>query len=98
MRYWAGECDFKDMQFQILPHVLRAYQPEEKCSGTSQPQIDYSKGFPGPWILSFTDISVPSQHTIDGVSYDAEIVLSHIYGADQIDRLVRLQRTLTSLS
>jgi hypothetical protein len=90
MRYWAGECDFNDMRFQVLPHVLRAYQPVAKCSGVFQPQLDYSKGFPSPWQLAFTDISVPSHHTINGVGFDGEIVLSHYYGdVDLPDRLVR---------
>jgi hypothetical protein len=92
MRYWAGECDFQAMKFEILPHVLRAYQPAEKCSGVVQPQIDFSKGFPAPWQLAFTDISVPSHHKIDGVGFDGEIVLSHFYGVpDNPDRLVRLK-------
>jgi hypothetical protein len=95
MRYWAGECDFQDMQFVILPHVLRAYQPVEKCPGEFQPQIDFSKGYPVPWQLAFTDVSVPSHHTIDGVGYDAEVVLSHYYG-DVVnpDRLVSERKWL----
>lgn len=88
MRYWAGECRFNDMEFEILPHVLRANQPSKNCSGAFQPQIDFSKGFPEPWLLSFTDISVPSQHTINGVRYDAEVMLNHHYNIDKHDRLV----------
>jgi len=77
------------MDFQILPHVLRAYQPRQKCSGDFQPGIDFSRGFPHPWLLSFTDISIPSQHVIDGKRYDAEVVLSHTYSIENGDRLVR---------
>lgn len=39
MRYWKGECRFNSLDFQILPHVLRAYQPENGCDGPFQPQI-----------------------------------------------------------
>ena len=45
-------------------------------------------GFPDPWLLSFTDISVPSQHTLDGKRYDAEVVLSHVYSVNTDDRQV----------
>lgn len=89
MRYFAGECRFNKMDFQILPHVLRAYQPRQNCSGDFQPGIDFSRGFPHPWLLSFTDISIPSQHVIDGKRYDAEVVLSHTYSIEKGDRLVR---------
>jgi hypothetical protein len=98
MRYWAGECDFNEMRFEILPHVLRAYQPESNCPGSFQPQIDFSRGFPVQWLLAFTDISVPSQHTIEGISYDAEIVLSHTYDMNATDRLVRVQRNVAPLT
>lgn len=88
MRYWAGECKFGDLKFEILPHVLRAYQPDVPCKGDDPPQIDFSKGFPRPWELKFTDVSVPSQHVIDGKSYDAEVVLSHTYSVNKYDRLI----------
>jgi len=89
MRYWAGECRLSKMDFQILPHVLRAYQPTF-CPGEFQPSADFSRGFPDPWVLAFTDISVPAQHVIDGKHFAAEVVLSHTYSIDQDDRLVRI--------
>ena len=89
MRYYAGECKFYKMDFQILPHVLRVYQPVEHCSGDFQPGIDFSRGYPEIWDLSFTDISFPSQHMIDGKRYDAEVVLSHTYSVENGKRLVR---------
>jgi len=49
MRYFAGECQLEDMDFQILPHSLRVYQPENDCSGKYQPGIDFSRGYPNPW-------------------------------------------------
>jgi carbonic anhydrase len=76
MRYVKGDCRFDQLDFQVLPHVLRAYQPQN-C--TVEPTIDFSFGYPFKWVLEFTDISVPSQHTQDGRRYDAEIVLSHTY-------------------
>jgi Eukaryotic-type carbonic anhydrase len=72
-----GNCSFADLNFQILPHVLRAYQPRKSCDVA--PNIDFSFGYPVPWLLEFTDISAPSQHTQDGRRYDAEVVLSHTY-------------------
>jgi hypothetical protein len=65
--------------------VLRAYQPK---SCDSQPNIDFSRGFPDPWHLSFTDISVPSQHVQEGKRYDAEVVLSHVYSKNRPNKLV----------
>ena len=60
---------------RILPHALRAYQPI--CSVL--PAIDFSFGFPEPWLLRYTDITIPSQHTLDGKRFHAEIILSHTY-------------------
>jgi hypothetical protein len=70
------------------PVVLRAYQPES-CG--AQPNIDFSRGFPDPWYLSFTDISVPSQHVQGGKRYAAEVVLSHVYSKDKSDKYVSSQ-------
>jgi hypothetical protein len=71
--------------------VLRAYQPHG-CG--SWPNIDFSRGFPDPWHLAFTDISVPSQHVQDGKRYDAEVVLSHVYSKDKDNKLVSSQFSL----
>ena len=80
------------MKFEIMPHVLRVYQPDE-CG--EWPVIDFSKGFPVPWLLQFTDISVPSQHTQDGQRYHAEVVLSHVYSMDNGAKMVRIRPPLT---
>lgn len=32
------------------------------------------------WLLRFTDISVPSQHTLEGRRYAGEVVMSHVLG------------------
>ena len=85
MNFVKGNCRFRDVRFEILPHVLRAYQPAF-CGVT--PNIDFSMGFPRPWHLEFIDISVPSQHKIEGKQYDAEIVLSHTYSVNKHDRLI----------
>jgi hypothetical protein len=84
MRYWAGECSYGDSKFEIMPHTLRVYRPNKPCGapGTVQPQMDYSQGFPVPWIYKFTDISVPAQHTIEGKPFDAEVIMSHTFTAD----------------
>jgi len=42
-------------------------------------RIDFSKGFSQWWYLSHTDIKTPSEHTQEGVRYDAEIQLHHFY-------------------
>lgn len=91
MRIWLGNCQMNKLKFEILPHVLRAYQPEDDCPGNEQPSIDFSRGFPERWLLEFTDVHVPSQHTIEGEQFDAEITLSHTYeDVDKADRLVSL--------
>jgi carbonic anhydrase len=88
MNYVKGDCRFDTLDFEILPHVLRVYQPshEQKCNVT--PTIDFSMGFPYPWLLEFSDISVPSQHTQDGYRYDAEVVLSHTSSSNGKDRYI----------
>lgn len=50
--------------------------------------VDFSWGFPDPWMLQFTDIVVPSNHAFEGKIYDAEVVLSHVYSVNQHDRLI----------
>lgn len=90
MRFWAGECHFDDMHFEVLPHRLRAYRPEKDCTGESQPSLDFSRGFPVPWLLSFTDISVPSQHEMEGKHYDAEVTLSHTFTVQKHDKQVSI--------
>lgn len=69
--------DDSRLSSKILPHVLRVEWP--LSCGTVTPQIDFSRGFPDPWNMRFMDISVPSQHTMDGKRYPAEITLSHTY-------------------
>lgn len=86
MHHGPGQCSLTNFDFQILPHVLRAYLPN-KCPG-EWPWIDFSMGFPDPWQLRFTDISIPSQHVQDGVRYDAEVVLSHVYSKNNPKKLV----------
>jgi hypothetical protein len=89
-----GNSRFGGFRFEILPHVLRAYQPSH-CGAT--PNIEFSMGFPRPWLLEITDISVPSQHLINGKRYDAEVVLSHTYeNLELADRLVRSAITSAS--
>jgi hypothetical protein len=95
MNYYAGECKLNKMDFQVLPRALRVYQPDN-CGDGQQPGIDFSWGFPDPWHLTFTDISVPSQHMMDGKLYDAEVILSHVYSVDQDDRLVSTNEKETS--
>lgn len=44
MHFNKGNCIFDEMRFEILPHVLRAYQPRNGCN--VDPCIDFSHGFP----------------------------------------------------
>ena len=90
MIFQEGNCEFEDMDFEILPHVLRANQPRVPCS--DPPNIDFSWGFPDPWLLAYTDVVVPSLHRQDGHQYDGEIVLSHTYSVDEADKRVSHER------
>ena len=45
-----------------------------------------------PWLLAFTDITVPSLHRQDGRQYDGEVILSHVYSQNKSDKRVRFQR------
>jgi hypothetical protein len=92
LQYGTGQCHVDDMKFQILPHVLRTYQPN-RCPG-QQPNIDFSMGFPYPWLLKFTDITIPSHHMQDGKRYDAEVVLTHAYSKNNPKKMVRSDNQL----
>jgi hypothetical protein len=88
MNYVKGSCRFDTLDFEVLPHVLRVYQPRRNDCNVA-PNIDFSLGYPVPWLLEFTDISVPSQHTQDGHRYDAEVILSHTYSTSNAsDRFI----------
>lgn len=85
MNYVEGNCKLGQQRFVVLPHVLRVYH--ERCR--VKPLADFSLGFPFPWVLKFTDVSVPSQHMMDGKRYPAEIVMSHVYSVDNGAKQVR---------
>jgi hypothetical protein len=89
IRYWAGECNFDDMRFEIMAHTLRVYRPKGNCPGRYQPQLDFSRAA-APWRYSFTDISIPSQHTITGRRFDAEVIISHAYSVKKDGKLVSI--------
>jgi hypothetical protein len=40
---------------------------------------DFSKGFSDHWYLSHVDIHVPSEHTQNGIRFDAEVQMKHFY-------------------
>eukprot|EP00536_Pseudo-nitzschia_multiseries_P002986 jgi/Psemu1/236253/estExt_Genewise1.C_420092 len=61
-----------------LPDGVRL-QCRKEGYGSRFGRIDFSKGFSHWWHLSHTDIHTPSEHTQDGVRYDAEIQLHHFY-------------------
>jgi hypothetical protein len=95
MNFVKGDCELGEMDFQILPHALRAYLPES-CG--IAPNIDFSRGFPNPWLLEYTDISVPAQHMQDGKKYDAEVILSHSYSVNKTGKEVSPELVLALLS
>jgi Eukaryotic-type carbonic anhydrase len=88
----------KEKAFTIERHTLKINQPMEqvggansddwqlKCKGNGSPtkfgRIDFSKGFHYWWFLSHIDVHVPSEHTQDGVRYDAEIQMAHFYSVN----------------
>lgn len=92
MHFNRGNCRWGEMRFEILPHVLRAYQPKDGCQ--IDPCIDFSYGFPDEWLLRYTDISVPSQHTFEGESYAAEVVMSHVNSVNKTTKEVLYQNTM----
>jgi hypothetical protein len=88
MYFQRGSCNFDDLRFEILPHVLRVRQPAIPCS--HPPNIDYSFGFPDPWMLTYTDIAIPSLHRQEGRQYDAEVIMSHVYSVDNDEKKVSI--------
>lgn len=47
--------------------------------GPRFPRMDFSKGFSEYWYLSHVDIQVPSEHTQNGIRFDAEVQMKHFY-------------------
>lgn len=91
MHFQKGNCDFADLRFEILPHTLRVHQPSV-CHDL--PNIDFSWGFPNPWILTHTDVIVPSLHRHEGRQFDGEIVMSHVYSTDMVGKRVRARQII----
>ena len=44
---------------------------------------------PEPWMLTYTDIVVPSLHRQEGRQYDGEVVMSHVYSVEKEGKRVR---------
>lgn len=91
MAFLRGSCGFGRMKMSMERHGLRAYQPmnpDGSVDCAEPANIDFSMGFPEPWHLVYTDFKVPSEHTLDGKRYDAEIVLAHIYSVDKPNKHV----------
>ncbi|GKY97302.1 hypothetical protein MPSEU_000688600 [Mayamaea pseudoterrestris] len=42
-------------------------------------RIDFSRGYPEWWFLSHIDFHVPSEHTLEGTRFDAEMQMQHFY-------------------
>lgn len=90
MQYRDDSCSWDDMkdQFTIERHALQIHIPQlsngeidcyEQDKGRRYPRLDYSKGFPDWWWMQRIDIMVPSQHSQQGVLYEAEVNLAHFY-------------------
>jgi hypothetical protein len=95
MKYRDSSCTVdilrKTGSFVVARHALRIIQPLEDLGGDTYRlackssigrrwgRIDFSRGFSQWWLLSHTDLHVPSEHTQHGKRYDGEIQLYHWY-------------------
>lgn len=81
--------------FTIERHALRVAQPLEEYEtgkyrlnclvqgrGRLFGRIDFSKGFHRWWFLNHMELKLPSEHTQNGMRYDAEVQLAHFYSVD----------------
>jgi len=72
-----GNCALHDIQFEITPYSLKGTYPK----GCRRPSIDISNSFHDRYASTF-ELKVPSEHTIEGKQYDAELYVSHVDNVD----------------
>ncbi|KAL3902608.1 MAG: hypothetical protein SGARI_005753, partial [Bacillariaceae sp.] len=95
IRTWCGDYKLTDDKFdvQILPHKLSLVMNRRPCSDVEStacqqnepPIADYPRY--SSFQTSFSDlitydVKIPSEHTIKGKQYDAEIQMLHIHPGD----------------
>jgi len=84
IRTRRGDFNLAEVDFKILPNALRMELPRSITKmvdgvevGRFPPQADYSEGWP-KCPVKHLEIKVPSEHTIYGKQYPAEVTIAHI--------------------
>jgi carbonic anhydrase len=74
------DCNAKDVSFEVTPHTLRAYFPEDD-STCERPTIQMDgpeTTNDDPFVLQFMEIHARSEHIVDGRYFDAELQMVHM--------------------
>jgi len=90
-RHWTnhGDCDINDVIFEIKPWGLLMTWPmpysnqNPETSPCKKPIMDSSGGYGESFYANYISVVSPSEHTIKGVRFDAEINIAHFnYGTN----------------
>lgn len=84
-RWWTeeGDCEWDKLDWEIKPWGLFMMYPMELGNGDpknkpcTKPNLDSSGGFGDRWFMNYMTVKTPSEHTINGTRYDAEISFAH---------------------
>jgi len=74
-----GTCEVEDIKFEITPYSLKGTYPRDNFlrGNCTPPTLDLSDSFHPRYTNTF-EMKVPSEHTINGTRYDAEIQFSQV--------------------
>jgi len=84
-----GNKNFDEIEFEVLPHALRALMPKNSGSGNRAPRADFSN-LSGLIPATYMDVKIPSEHQIigeDGLpkAFPGEIQIAHDWGSKVVN-------------
>lgn len=73
----STDCVANDVSFEITPHTLRAYFPEDDNT-CERPAIALDGSDADPYVLQWMEIHARSEHVVNGRRFDAELQMVHM--------------------
>ena len=83
----STDCVAKDVSFEIAPHTLRAYFPDDDTT-CQRPHLELDGSGSDPYILQWMEIHARSEHVVNGRRFDAELQMVHMGTASSNQKMV----------
>ena len=81
-----SDCTRNDITFELTPHTLRAYFPENDDT-CERPTIEMDGNTGDPFVLTWMEVHARSEHVVDGRRYDAELQMVHMGTSNSDDEM-----------